>query len=71
MELGVRDGRIAQNPATGIRLPRVAKPQKRFLTPEQVHALADAAAQYPIPEVGGQYRALVLVLAFCGLRSVK
>jgi integrase len=33
-----------------------------------VFALADAAAQYPIPEIGGQYRALVLVLAFCGLR---
>ena len=30
--------------------------------------LADAAAEYPIPEIGGQYRVLVLVLAFCGLR---
>jgi integrase len=30
--------------------------------------LADAAAQYPIPEVGAQYRALILVLGFCGLR---
>jgi integrase len=68
MELAVRDKRIPTNPATGVRLPRVAKPQKRFLTPEQVHALADAAAQYPIPEVGGQYRALILTLAFCGLR---
>jgi integrase len=68
MELAVRDKRIPTNPATGVRLPRVAKPGKRFLTPEQVHALADAAAQYPIPEVGGQYRVLILVLAFCGLR---
>jgi integrase len=68
MELAVRDKRIPTNPATGVRLPRVAKPQKRFLTPEQVHALADAAAQHPIPEVGGQYRALILTLAFCGLR---
>jgi integrase len=33
-----------------------------------VHRLADAAAQYPIPEVGAQYRALILTLAFCGLR---
>lgn len=30
--------------------------------------MADAAAQYPIPEVGAQYRALILVLGFCGLR---
>jgi integrase len=68
MELAVRDGRIPQNPATGVRLPRVAKPDKRFLTPEEVHRLADAASQYPIPEVGEQYRALILTLAFCGLR---
>jgi integrase len=68
LELAVRDGRIPQNPATGVRLPRIAKPEKRFLTPEQLHRLADAAAQYPIPEVGGQYRALILVLGFCGLR---
>jgi integrase len=68
MELAVRDKRIPSNPATGVRLPRVAKPEKRFLTPEEVHRLANAAAQYPIPEIGGQYRALVLVLAFCGLR---
>lgn len=30
--------------------------------------LADAAAEYPIPEIGQQYRVLVLVLAFTGLR---
>jgi integrase len=68
MELAVRDKRIPSNPATGVRLPRVAKPQKRFLSPEDLHRLADAAAQYPIPEVGGQYRALILTLGFCGLR---
>jgi integrase len=68
MELAVRDKRIPSNPATGVRLPRVARPDKRFLTAEEVHRLADAAAQYPIPEVGEQYRALVLLLAFCGLR---
>lgn len=68
LELAVRDGRIPKNPASGVRLPRAAKPEKRFLTPEQVHQLADAAAAYPIPEIGSQYRALVLTLAFCGLR---
>jgi integrase len=68
MELAVRDKRIPSNPAAGVRLPRASKPEKRFLTAEEVHRLADAAAQYPIPEVGGQYRALILTLAFCGLR---
>jgi integrase len=68
MELAVRDKRIPSNPATGVRLPRVAKPEKRFLTVEELHRLADAAAQYPIPEVGEQHCALVLVLGFCGLR---
>jgi hypothetical protein len=68
MELAVRDGRIPSNPAAGVRLPKVAKPDKRFLSVEELHRLADAAAQYPIPEVGEQYRALILVLGFCGLR---
>jgi integrase len=68
LELAVRDRRLPRNPAAGVRLPRAARPEKRFLTPEQVHGLADGAAQYPIPEVGEQYRALILVLAFCGLR---
>jgi integrase len=68
MELAVRDRRIPSNPATGVRLPRVAKNDKKFLTLEEVHRLADAAAQYPIPEVGEQYRALILVLGLCGLR---
>jgi integrase len=68
MELAVRDKRIPSNPATGVRLPRSSSPEKRFLRVEEVHRLADAAAQYPIPEVGAQYRALILVLGFCGLR---
>jgi integrase len=68
LELAVRDGRLARNPAAGVRLPKVAKAEKRFLTHDEVFRLADAAAEYPIPEVGRQYRALVLLLAFCGLR---
>jgi integrase len=68
LELAVRDGRIPRNPAAGVRLPKVSQGEKRFLTRDQVFALADAAAQYPIPEIGQQYRALVLLLAFCGLR---
>jgi integrase len=68
MELAVRDKRIPSNPATGVRLPRAAKPEKRFLSVDELHRLADAASQYPIPEVGEQYRAMVLVLGFCSLR---
>jgi integrase len=68
LELAVRDGRIAQNSAHGVRLPKVTRAEKRYLTREQVFRLADAAAEYPTPEVGRQYRALVLVLAFCGIR---
>jgi integrase len=68
LELAVRDGRIPRNPAAGVRLPKTLKSEKVFLTRDQVFALADAAAQYPIPEIGQQYRALVLLLAFCGLR---
>lgn len=68
MDLAVRDGRIPKNPASGVKLPRLPKSDKRFLTREQVFDLADAAAQHPMPEVAEQYRALILVLAFCGLR---
>jgi integrase len=68
MELAVRDGRIAKNPAAGVRLPRLPKVEKRFLTRAEVFSLADAAAAYPIPEVGEQYRALILLLAYTGLR---
>jgi integrase len=68
MELAVRGGRIPSNHATGVHLPKVAEPAERFLTVEELRRLAGAAAQYPIPEVGRQYRALVLVLGFCGLR---
>ena len=66
LELAVRSGRIARNPAHGVRLRKTPKSDKRFLTRDEVFRLADAAAEYPIPEIGKQYRVLVLVLAFCG-----
>jgi integrase len=68
MELAIRDGRIAHNPAAGVKLPRLPQNDKRFLTRDQVWALADCAAAYPIPEVGGQYRVMILLLAYTGLR---
>ena len=68
LELAVRDGRISRNPAAGVRLPKTTRSERRFLTRDEVFRLADAAAEYPIPEIGQQYRVLMLVLAFCGLR---
>jgi integrase len=68
LELAKHDRRLSYNPAIGVKLPKTTKTQKRFLSRAEVFRLADAAAQYPIPEVGEQYRVLVLVLAFCGLR---
>jgi integrase len=68
LELAVRGGRVSRNPAHGVRLPKNTKTEKRFLTREEVFRLADAAAEYPIPDIGEQYGVLILVLAFCGLR---
>ena len=59
LELAVRDGRLACNPAAGVRLPTVRTPEKRFLTHEQVASLAEAA---------GSHRLEILVLAYTGLR---
>src|SRR5687768_7901305 len=51
LELAVRSGRIARNPAHGVRLRKMPKSDKRFLTRDEVFRLADAAAEYPIPEI--------------------
>ena len=60
MQAAVDGERIAKNPVAPIKPPRVEAVPMRFLTPGQVMRLADA--------VGSDYRALVLVAAFCGLR---
>lgn len=59
LDLAVRDGRIPRNPAERVRLPRANKPEKRFLTHEQVTALAEAA---------GESGLVIRLLAYCGLR---
>jgi integrase len=59
MELAVRDGRIPSNPANGVRLSRATTAEKRFLTKAEVFRLADCA---------GEYRTMILVLSYCGLR---
>lgn len=59
----VRDRRIPKNPARGARnLPRkVSKKERRYLTDEEVLALAGATKDHT-------HATLVLVLAYCGLR---
>lgn len=56
----VKDGRIAKNPARGVEnLPRKSKRRHKYLSADDVATLAREA---------GKHRALVLVLAYCGLR---
>jgi len=59
--VAVEDGRIAKNPAVGIKLPEVISPPVVPLTAEQVWALAEAAT--------APFRAAVMVGAGLGLRQ--
>jgi integrase len=59
LALAVRDGRLVRNPAAGVNLPRVVTAEHRYLTHEQVHALAAEC---------GPYGLVVLTLAYTGLR---
>jgi hypothetical protein len=67
LEPAVRDSRMSRNPAQGYGSRKPQRP-KAVRGRDEVLRLADAAAQHPIPDAGEQYRALVFVLAFCGLR---
>jgi integrase len=55
----VKDSRLSRNPAAGVDLPRLPKAERRYLTHQQVEQLANEC---------GEYRTLVLTLAYCGLR---
>ena len=59
LSLAVRDGRLLRNPAEGVPLPRARRSEKRFLSHEQVAALAKACGGYGI---------VIRTLAYCGLR---
>ncbi len=59
LDSAVRDARLARNPAAGVDLPRLRVVERRYLTHEQVGALAEAC---------GEYGLLVRVLAHTGLR---
>jgi integrase len=58
---GVEGGRIARNPAAGVRLPRIVRRDMHFLTARQVEDLAAA--------IDPRYRLLVRFAAYTGLRA--
>jgi len=76
LALAVKDGRLVRNPAAGVNLPRVVKDERRFLTHEQVDALATACAtpadvskhRRLDERENPAYRLIVLFLAYTGVR---
>jgi integrase len=62
LKYAVRDGRLCRNPSDGVNLPRIVKQKHGYLTHAQVHHLADLA---------GIDGALILFLAYTGLRWVE
>jgi integrase len=79
LETAVRSRRLSGNPAVGVKLPRAGRPEKTFLTHEQVNALAEAAGRERVPttdqppspkarRMAGERRTIILVLSYCGLR---
>lgn len=59
LAMAVAENRLVVNPVDNVELPAVETVEQRFITLEQLHALADAA---------GEHRPLVYVLGTCGLR---
>jgi len=67
LRFAVEDGRLPSNPAQRLKLPKVVKSAKRYLSHEQVAALAHAVGELSDGFQHG-YHLAVLVLAYCGLR---
>lgn len=61
LDLAVSDKRLSANPAKGVKLPKPAKKDKRYLTREELEQMANS-----IDDVS--YRALILLLGLTGLR---
>jgi integrase len=55
----VGDRRLSSNPAAGVDLPRMPRPDDRYLTHDQLERIAKAC---------GPYESLVFVLGYTGLR---
>jgi len=60
LEAAVRDGLLATNPATNTPLPKLEKPEHRYLTIDEIHQLANA--------IDPPFRALIYTGALAGLR---
>ena len=63
LKAAVRSRYLAANPAVGTSLPRHARREQLFITPEEVDRLAVT--------VGDRYRALVYVLSYGGLSGAR
>jgi integrase len=59
----VEGGRLARNPATGVKPPKVQRKEMHFLDAEQVEWLAAATER--------RYRPLILFAAYTGLRPCE
>lgn len=76
LALAVNDGRLARNPAAGVNLPRVVAGERRYLTHQQVTALAEACGVPIDPSkhrrlserTSNTYRLVVYFLAYTGVR---
>jgi integrase len=67
LQLAVDDGRLPSNPAVKLKLPKRVRTTKRYLTHDQVAALAHAVGARSNGAKYG-YDVLILTLAYCGLR---
>lgn len=67
LRFAVEDGRLPSNPAQRLKLPKVVKTAKRYLSHEQVAALTRAVGETSDGFEHG-YHLVVLTLAYCGLR---
>ena len=76
LDMAVKDGRLTRNVASGVNLPRVRKPEHRYLTHDQVEDLATATGYPADPNkhssldtrTNETYRLVVLFLAYTGVR---
>ena len=67
LQLAVEDGRLPANPAQRLKLPKKVRHSKRYLTHDQVAALAIEVGSRSEGSRYG-YDVAVLTLAYCGLR---
>ena len=67
LQLAVDDGRLPANPAQRLKLPKWIKTAKRYLSHNEVAALALAVGKRPHGRELG-YDRLILLMAYCGLR---